>query len=252
MSQTSAKKQKDNSSQYTNIIGIDPSTTCTGLCVNGEMTAIMPRSHAETKKGALQKWVNITSCHADIITVDNRPKSKVYSDEEILKLAYYRELRDNIGRVIESKDFIPTDTLVLIEGFSYESAKGHLIDLVAFSTLLRNYLVEAGYNIQVIAPSTLKMNTAKMAYEPTTVYLNKKKTRSKIEWRNPKGLSGGSFKKPDMMNAIIDSKYTDSKWKKFLQEHLSDLNDMKNVPKPIEDLNDAFLLYKVHKNGFSE
>ena len=250
MKQKNSKKVRENSKWFTNIVAIDPSTTCTGLCINGEMIAFTKQELAETKTGKLKKWFDVTSEYATIVYVDDRDTSKDYSDEEILKLNFYRKYTDDIMQNIMRCD--PTETLIVIEGYSYSSKVGHIIDLVGFSTLLRNKLLDNGFeNIKIVSPSSLKLAVAKMSYEPETVYLNKKKTRSKKVWKNTNGVVGGKFKKDDMMQALLDSPHTDSEWKTFLQENLDELSSIK-VPKPIEDLNDAFLLYNVYKKGFDE
>ena len=248
MKQKNSRKVKENYKWFTNIVAIDPSTTCTGLCKNGELIAFTRRDLAETKNGKLKRWFHNTSEIADIVLINDRNSSKDYSQEEILKLEFYRTYTDKIISMIKNLD--PADTLIVIEGYSYSSKAGHLIDLVGFSTLLRHKLIENGFkNIEIVSPSSLKLAVAKMSYEPEKEYLNKAKTRYKEVWKNKSGISGGQFKKEDMLQALLDSKHTDSKWKHFILKNIDDLASIK-VPKPIEDLNDAFLLYNIYKKGF--
>ena len=249
MNQRKLKIVKDSCLQYTNIVSIDPSTTCTGLCVNGELYNIVNYDIAVTKKDKFKRWFDISSPYCEIITYPAREKQSNYYQEELSKLEYYSNIKNIIlcmitERITQSQN--PENTLVLIEGFSYSSAAGHLIDLVTLSTLIRNAIVEKGFDLRVVAPSDLKLSTAKMSYDAVDVG----KKKPKLEWRNTKGVSGGSFTKHDMLDAIMDSKHTSSIWKDFLAEYHSEISDMKSIPKPIEDVNDAFLLYKISQNGF--
>lgn len=245
MSHKNAKKVKDNSRPYTNIVAIDPSTTCSGLCVNGDLYAVTQRDLAYTKKDKLKRWFEFSSSVCDIITYPKRTKAGTYSNEEISKLNYYSNVSNTIINAITSGIRDPKNTIVLIEGFSYSSSAGHLIDLVGFSTLIRLRLLNLGFNIRIVAPTDLKLMTAKLSYEPVDVG----KRKPKLEWRNKKGVSGGSFDKHDMFNAILDSEHTKSPWKDFLKGSAEDILSMNSIPKPVEDVNDAFLLYKIYENG---
>lgn len=246
MNQINVKIPKESSHQYTNIVGIDPSTTVTGICINGELSAVTRWDNAHTKKEALVKWYKITQDYAELSFIAPRTSHKQYALEELSKLEYYTEFKDKI--ISKLKHLDPKNTIVLIEGYSYSSQAGHIIDLVTFSTLIRSELLKMGFELMVVSPSTLKLNTAKMVYQPTTRYLNKKKTRSEEVWINNEGVSGGKFTKNDMFTAIVENS-TESNWKNFLKEYYSDLSEVKNIPKPIEDLNDAFLLYSTMKAG---
>ena len=67
-------------------------------------------------------------------------------------------------------------------------------------------------------------------------------------WRNNDGLAGGSFKKPDMYKSIThNANFTDP-----YSLHLRDIEDEcmggKNIPKPQEDVNDAFICYLVMRD----
>lgn len=245
MNQTNAKTLKGNSPQYTKIISIDPSTTCSGLCVEGKLYAVAQHDLAFTKSEKMKKWFSIADEECNIVTYPKRNVADTYSGEEVSKLKYYQNIRDTIMDIIGQSGTFPKQTMVLMEGFSYSSASGHLIDLVTLSTLIRTALVELGFNLQIVAPSDLKACTAKLSYD--AVDIGKKK--EKLEWRNSNGVSGGSFKKHDMYQAILDSTNTGSNWKRLLADNAKEISSMKSVPKPIEDVNDAFLLYKIYENG---
>jgi len=96
--------------------------------------------------------------------------------------------------------------------------------------------------MHIVAPKSLKLSTAELVYGAEIVDIGKRKPKIvKIINTNKNGLKGGDFQKIDMYYAI----------KNMGKPHLlSDLfNDMhdkiistKTFPKPIEDLNDAYLL----------
>lgn len=230
-----------------NIVAIDPSTTCTGICINGDkMIAVAQENLALSKKGDLVKWFEIASNSCEIETYKPYEKKNTFTDAEVEKLKYYQTIASIVTSIIE-KHCKPDDTTVCIEGFSYSSKAGNLIDLVTFSTLIRSHLLNTGYNLIIIPPMSLKQGTAKMVYPPVDIK-NKdrdptlKPLKPKIMYLNPDGVAGGKFKKHEMLQAIKDSNFQEG-WKKFIEINYSDINEMKSVPAPIADLNDAYLLY---------
>lgn len=258
MKQKNVKNQKENSkpTTNTNIVGIDPSTTSTGLCINGKMYSIFREtSNSVTKKGKYTKWYKIVNEQIDVFPIPNRIKKSIYSEEELSKLKMYELFSQKVVGIINSiitSDKERKNTTVVIEGYSYSSDSGHLIDLVTFSTLIRYKLFNHGYNIIVVSPSSLKLWTAQFSYNPIKEPLNKSETRFKTIWRSPhSGNAGGKFTKTDMFNAIIDNDKLSDDWKKFLQSHYDEISSMNKIPNPIEDLNDAYLLYNILKFGYN-
>ena len=81
-----------------------------------------------------------------------------------------------------------------------------------------------------------------LTYPP--IYKNKAKT--KIEYRNNEGVAGGSFKKPDMYKVLVENTdLQNDSWVKFLAEHSEEQLSMKSISKPIEDINDSYILYQI-------
>lgn len=235
-----------------NIITIDPSTTCTGICINGKtMVAIAQERLSLTKKGNLAKWFEIASSYCHIETYPDYEKKNDFTDVEIEKLCYYKNIADIVVSTIYSH-CKPSTSKVAIEGFSYNSKAGNLIDLVTYSTLIRSILLDKGYDLIIMPPASLKKKVAELVY-PKVDVKNKdrdpslKPLKPKFIHLNKDGIAGGNFKKPEMLQAIKDSDFNDN-WKKFIDEHYSDLIEMKNIPAPMSDLNDAYLLYQCIKN----
>lgn len=234
-----SKNQKVKSHPYTNIIAIDPSTTCTGLTINGNIFCICPEDVSKNKNGNYKKWFHLVSNECNILTFNTPfPKGISFTKKEILKLEKYDLISNMIVDTIKTEVSNISNSICIIEGFSYNSSAGHLIDLVTFSTLLRWKLNELNIVLEIIPPASLKVATAKLAYQPIDVG----KKKQKLEWRNHSGKSGGKFQKPDMLQAILDSDLDDD-WYHFLHSNEKELKKLTSIPKPIDDINDSYLLY---------
>lgn len=231
--------------QYTNIISIDPSTTCTGLCINSELYCFAAEDSVKTKKGKYKKWFGIADQACTIITYSNSSiKNQSFSDSEIEKLKKYNIMTEKIVDTIKINTQFK-NSICLIEGYSYNSAAGNLIDLVTYSTLLRYKLHTNGVHVVAIPPTTLKMAAAKLTYPP--IDIGKKKP--KLEWRNSSGVAAGSFKKHEIYKAIIENTTLEDTWAKLLREYASDQLNAKDIPKPFNDINDSYVLYHGYQAG---
>jgi hypothetical protein len=102
-------------------------------------------------------------------------------------------------------------------------------------------------DITVMSPSTLKLESCKLTYPPIVTETGKKVKKVKIEYRNNLGLSGGKFTKTDMFMAIVDNNEMQDFWTKHCKLVKSDVLGVATIPKPYEDVNDAFLIYSVLK-----
>jgi len=230
-----------NKTQLMNIIGIDPSLVSTAMTINGDHLFNYTKEKYATNKSGLNKWYKMCE---DLIKYRWIEYDKIedYSDSEISKLKQYDILSSMVIDDIKKYADLSQETLIGIEGYSYSSSAGPLIDLVTYGTLLRNKLVSLGGNVsvKVLAPSTLKLESAKLTYPMI-------KEGSKEMWRNKDGRSGGSFKKHDMYKSLTENDFK-CKWVKFLREIESDVFDSKTIKKPIDDVNDSYLIYKVLEN----
>jgi hypothetical protein len=207
------------------------------------MAAFVKEDIALTKTGKQNKWFYLCDPFVDFFYHTLEPAKKLsYAELEMHKLKTYNEITDEIVKYVKKKTSyrgVSAPTKIFIEGYSFSSAAGPLIDLVTFSTLLRIKLRKTiSEDITVLAPMELKLAAAKLTYPPT---LDKKKE----VWMNKEGVKGGSFKKPEMYMALIDNENLQCDWVEFLREYASDILAKKAVPKPIEDLNDAKLLYEI-------
>lgn len=196
------------------------------------------------KKG-LKKWFKLAEEHIEYKYIKYR-KFKEYSEGELIKLEDYDNITtmivDDILELIDENQ----ETAIGIEGYSFSSSAGDIIDLVTFSTLLRKKLFKrVSKDITVLSPSTLKLETCKLSYEPIVKKIGGKNPRTEYIYKNDWGIPGGRFKKPQMLKSIIDNKKMNDRWANHCRLVEEDLKSIKTIPKPYEDCNDAYLLFKV-------
>jgi len=173
---------------------------------------------------------------------------KDYSEGELIKLKDYDTVTDGIISDILSNIDPKKPTKVGIEGFSFGSVSGDLIDLVTFSTLLRKKLFDiVSQDIFVMSPSTLKLESCKLTYPPIIKESGKKKITYKEEYRNNMGIPGGSFTKREIFYSIIENDNLDDYWAKHCKSVKDDVLSVGSINKPYEDSDDAYLIYQVLK-----
>ena len=174
----------------------------------------------------------------------NIEKSEDYSTNEILKLRHYNKISDTILDEITSRISLSKKTYCQIEGYSFSKNTSSILDIVSLSTLIRSKLITNinDIDITIISPSSLKLEACKMVYEP----INIGKKKPKYQYRNNQGISGGSFKKPQMYRAMIEGKIQNP----ILDMLVSyiDLMDRDKIPNPIEDIIDSIFCCKNKTN----
>jgi hypothetical protein len=235
-----------------NIVTIDPSLSCTAVCVNGKFfvyaTTPTARNKPTTKNpdGTMKKWFTDMEPYVEAYAFfDPTDKKLPYSRREFAKLALYDKITDTIIRDIYN-NLKPGQqgTIVCIEGYSYASTSNTLIDLVTFSTLLRSKLIlDRRYTGVVLSPPSLKLKACLLTY-PEEKFNEKGK---KLPFSNHDGISGGKFTKHDMMKALLDNdRLSHDRYVNFLRNDCKDeLMGKKTIPKPVEDVTDAKLMYEI-------
>jgi len=223
-----------------NLIGIDPSLISTAVCINGKLFNYCRESDVMGKKG-MYKWYKLAEELVTYRYISYR-EYKDYTNSEITKMMDYSYVVDQIIKDIQ-ENINPTEkTLIGIEGFSYGSMVGDLVDLVTFSTLLRKELFDKiSEDIIVVSPSTLKLESCKMTYTPVNIG----KTKEKLKHMNNEGIAGGNFTKREMYISIIENSNWMDDWYKHCLLVRGDILEGKKIPKPYEDVNDSYLLYKI-------
>jgi hypothetical protein len=230
-----------------NIVTIDPSLISTALVVSSGDTFKMynycRESSAFGKKG-ITKWFGLAEQYITYKFIEYRP-FKDYSEGELVKLKDYDKISDDIIKDIKENIDPNKPTKIGIEGYSFSSTAGDIIDLVTFSTILRKKLFDLiSEDIMVLSPSTLKLESCKLTYAPILKEMGKKKITIKEEYRNKIGISGGKFTKSEMFMAIVENEVWEDYWTKHCKLSQKDILGIAKIPKPYEDVNDAFLIYK--------
>lgn len=236
-----------------NYVAIDPSLTCTAMVVNDKKFVYTTPTVAHTKKGELKRWFQECEDQGIHIRVfDEIEGDLTHSELELRKLGHFSRIVDTIYEDIDVFCDSSKGIIVAIEGYSYSSSAGPLIDLVTFGTLLRRTIYNrfrrsddvAGVQIpklRIYQPTEVKQKAAALVYPA----IQKGK---KTEYRNPDGVAGGSFKKPEIYKALLhNTNLKGDKWIEFIREQSEEILDMKSIPKPIEDINDAKTLYEIIK-----
>lgn len=211
------------------IIGIDPSLSSSAICIykDGDYKMFNYTNNKPT-----YKWIKRTTNIIDYV-FHSKTTDGEYSDLEVAKLKMYDSITTNI--VDEINKNVDDYAHVYIEGYSYSSNAGKIIDLVTFSTLLRSKLLKNIFiTLHVVAPMELKKGIADL------VYTQDKKGVS----RDKNGKAGGSFDKKDMFNALLEIELDDD-YNSYLHLHYIELLETKNLPKPFDDINDAVLLVQL-------
>ena len=233
-----------------NIVALDPSLISTALVVSSGETFKMYNYCRESSvlgKTGIKKWFKLAEQFVTYKFIEYR-EFKDYSEGELTKLKDYDKISDEIISDILSNIDTSKPTKIGIEGYSFSSTAGDIIDLVTFSTLLRKKLFDQiSEDITVMSPSTLKLESCKLTYPPIVTETGKKVKKVKIEYRNTLGMSGGKFTKTDMFMAIVENNEMLDFWTKHCKLVKSDVLGIATIPKPYEDVNDAFLIYSVLK-----
>lgn len=229
-----------------NIIGIDPSLISTGLVVNGKLFNYCRESDATNKSG-LSKWFKYTEGKLTLRYIKFRDYDN-YSEGELIKLKDYDTITTQIIKDIQDNIDDTQPTKIGIEGYSYSSDAGAIIDLVTFSTLLRKKLFDyISEDIIVMSPSTLKLEACKLTYLP----INIGKKKEKLVYKNNDGVSAGSFTKHGMFLTIVENNELNDPWVKLCKSLKTEIMSISKVPKPFEDINDSFLMYHILNRSYN-
>lgn len=232
-----------------NYIAIDPSLISTGMVISsGDTFKIFnycKKKNISTKTGT-KKWFSMSEEHVVFRFIEYR-EFENYSEGELTKLKDYDAISDMILDDIELNIDRKYPTKIGIEGFNFGSSVGDLVDLVTFSTLLRKKLYDIiSEDILVISPASLKLESCKLTYPPIDVG----KRKPKLVYKNNIGIPGGSFTKREMFLAIIENDNLVDYWSEHCRSISGDILLLSSIPKPYDDVNDAFLIYNILKKDY--
>jgi hypothetical protein len=221
-----------------NYIGIDISINSTAIYIESNKGK---KILSFTNKKDNNIYIKELDRHGVEFTFIDRNKSNNYSENEILKIKHYDKLSISIYESCIKHIDLNENTYCQIEGYSFSKNTSSILDIVSFSTLIRNYLLKNINNIDItiISPSSLKLEACKLSYKPIDIGIKKQK----LVYLNNEGVSGGSFKKPEMYKAIIESNL-DFPIRELLTEY-KHLSERDKIPNPIEDIIDAIFACKI-------
>jgi len=227
--------------QEFNYVGIDPSLISTAVSVNGKLLNYCREKDVYVKNG-MEKWHKMCDGLVEYKIVEYR-KFSSYSEGEIIKLNDYDKITTSIVEDIKEMLNLEISTKIGLEGYSYGSGVGAIVDLVTFSTLLRKKLYDGiSKDITILSPAALKLASCKMSYKPVEVETGVKKKKISIEHRNNEGLAGGKFTKREMFLSLVENETWCDEWVNHLRTIKEDILANKTVKKPYEDVNDASLI----------
>jgi hypothetical protein len=208
------------------IVGIDPSLSSSAISIykDGQLKLF----NYNNKK---ENYIWFKECnHLIDFSFHNYILGKDFSESEVDKIRIYdsvtENLVNNIMLVVGNNS-----CKIYMEGYSYSST-GKIIDLVAFSTLIRYKLSKLPLvELFIIPPSSLKKYIGEFVYEQD----------KKGVCRNEDGKAAGSFDKKDMMVALLKLQLN-YPYIKYLEKNENRILGPKNIPKPFDDMNDAVIL----------
>jgi len=196
----------------------------------------------------MKKWYKMAEEYVKYRFIEYRNYDN-YSNGELIKLKDYDKITDDIVKDILDNINKNEETIVCIEGYNFGAKVGELIDLVTFSTLLRKKIYDlVTKNILVLSPATLKLEACKLTYKPIIKESKGRNKKIKYIYKNSKGISGGNFKKVDMFLSIVENNNLNDNWHKHCLSIKNDILQLSSIPKPYDDVNDAYLLYHIVKN----
>lgn len=212
------------------IISVDFSLNSPGIVILTEenLKFISYLKAGSGTKAELKIQEELSLC--DDITLHIQPgfeTSKEFSEKEMSKLYRYIKIADDIIFLIETLELIDPskDIVIAFEGVSYGSGGGgtnNLIDLAAGAALFKYKLYDRfwnslnNFNIVTVAPTTIK-----------------------------KFAGGGKMNKLELWEAFKSNNLNDGLLAKSeLWKFCKGLETGKKIPKPLDDLVDAYYLSK--------
>lgn len=228
-----------------NLIGLDISKISTSMVIEVDEKEFIfsYNTNKPTYKWnkCIENLVKIRTYEYDN-TIDN------YSESEINKLTIFTKISNDLIEDIVTTIDTSKETIIYIEGYSYGRDPGPIIDLVGIGTIIRGKILESIPNvkkIKIIAPKSLKLTACEMVYGFEMVNIGKRKEKIVKQINtNKDGKKGGDFDKKDMFDLILES---DSKCilDTFYDENYDEISALKTFPKPLEDIDDAWLLKEI-------
>jgi len=233
-----------------NFIGLDISKNSTAMSI--ETTSGDNFLFNYSVKNSNYIWIKRTNefinyNHYKYTKYDNYSESEIEKTNQFIKIS--NQIISDIKKSIDNND---NPVYIMIEGYSYGSNVGPLIDLVGVGSIIRGKLIENISKIkliEIIAPLALKTQTAEYVYGYEMIETGKRVIKlTKVINTNDNGVKGKDFTKHDMFNAILDAKLN-IPILEFYTNYKDEILKMKTLPKPFDDINDAIFCKEIIKNN---
>ena len=228
------------------IVGLDISPTSTALCIDSdgkESLYVFSKLKENNKYVKLLDFVNFEFVEYE--------KHSDYSKNEIAKAKVYHKISKRLAEIISMHAATSRSgpVKIIIEGHSYSSQAGHIIDVSTITGMIKGQLFEQlpHADIELVSPITLKNLTAETTYGSYEVSEGVRVIRQKkILKTNHLGTKPSKYQKSDMFIAVNDYQEP-TIFDNFMEQHYEVLVKMASVPKPIDDLVDAYWLKETYK-----
>ena len=203
-----------------NLVAIDFSITSTAICVSTpeKLHWFSFVSNLDLNKRAFRIHKELSELGLNMIGYErNKPKDISYTEEQSFKINNANTLSYSIINTLAP--FIDEDTLFAIEGYSYGSRGNAFIDLISYNTFLKSKILRVSKkDILVFPPKTIK-----------------------------KAFTGnGNANKPMMVQTFCERE-SDELRNEMFHNFVKGSCFGDNVPKPVDDLVDAFAIMEYMK-----
>lgn len=229
-------------------MGIDISKNSTALCIERNSKTML---YNYTNKNPNNIWIKDTSDFIQYRFINySYLNIKDYSEKEMKKLEEFEIVSDMIINDVMDNIRLLETIVIGIEGFSFSSAAGPIIDLVELSTLIKHKLktkIQGLNKIKIISPLTLKTKTCELCYGVTYVEQGKRKIKQVKVIQNDMGKLGKNFDKKDMFEAFLKSEIK-TDFKLHLLDNKEAFLQNKELPKPIDDVIDSIFIKEIVKS----
>ncbi len=218
-----------------NFIGIDLSVNSTAMTIyNGSYLL-----YNYTTKNSNNSWINKLNGIINFRFFEFLYKEySNFSDILLDKILQYDLYTDLIINDIKNID---DDAIIGLEGYNYGLKRTDtIVDITELSSIFKYKLIKTfpSYKIIILPPKSVKIKTCEMVYG----------MNGKIS-RNKNGIAGGNFDKNNMFDAFIDSNIDIKDFRNFLVD--KDVNKLKNIPKPVDDIIDSIFISEIIKRYFN-
>lgn len=215
-----------------NYIAIDFSLNSPGICLYNDKSkmykfiAYIKAKTGTKKEQELQKELALLK-DVTIVTQPNFTNEEKFSGSELAKVKRYDKMADDIINLIIQESFQGDSFTIAFEGTSYGSKMGtnNMVDMAAGAAILKLKMLKTlqPENLLTVAPTSIKKFAGK-----------------------------GNMNKSQIFEAFVNNSINDkSLLKSQFYQKICELECGAKIPKPVDDLVDAFFLTAMIAKGAS-